>query len=112
MHGDNATKPDELEEEGYIFKGWASEKSGTFQFDFDDTAIIKNIRLYAVWEKEGEYHTVNFILEVDPKLSTQSFASDATVVRPENPDIKGYDLVNLYRESSYQNIYNFSDAVT
>lgn len=51
--GENATKPSDLVEDGYIFGGWYMEPSCETYYDFS-TPVNKNITLYAKWEKKSE----------------------------------------------------------
>ena len=47
--GTYVEKPENPEREGYLFMGWYLDKSFTKQFDFEATAVNRNLTLYARW---------------------------------------------------------------
>lgn len=51
--GEKATKPTDPTKNGNTFKGWFMETECVNEFDFD-TAITKDITLYAKWESKGD----------------------------------------------------------
>ena len=60
LEGQNIVAPVEPEKEGYVFEGWYTDTELTNLFDFNETLINSNIKLYAKWTKakEQEYKEV------------------------------------------------------
>ena len=60
LEGQNIVAPVEPEKEGYVFEGWYTDTELTNLFDFNETLINSNIKLYAKWTKakEQEYEEV------------------------------------------------------
>lgn len=60
LEGQNIVAPVDPEKEGYVFEGWYSDTELTKLFDFNETLINSNIKLYAKWTKakEQEYKEV------------------------------------------------------
>ena len=66
-NGAKASKPVDPTKEGYVFKGWYSDKSLTKAFNFN-SAVKSNLTLYAKWETESRPYAV---LYKDGLLSLQ-----------------------------------------
>ena len=52
--GEKAVRPADPTKDGFLFKGWYADPELTQLFDFDNTAIIEDITLYARWDVKPE----------------------------------------------------------
>ena len=86
------TKPAEPTKEGYTFEGWFTDIDCTEAYDFD-TAVTKNITLYAKWEKEQPTEPV----DPDPTPGTDEWENPYTDV---DEDDWFYDAVQYVEENN------------
>ena len=54
------TEPAAPTKEGYIFAGWYSDSACTKEFDFKNTKITENTKIYAKFVANDEKFTVSF----------------------------------------------------
>lgn len=76
--GKKAEMPQEPVKEGYIFKGWFSDKECTIPWDFDTNVVDEDMTLYAGWEKVEKKKETNEQPEKEPTVSKE--ANNTTVL--------------------------------
>lgn len=116
--GEKATEPaTEPTRAGYDFDGWFTDKTGTFEYDFDEP-VTEDVILYAKWlDAAVTYYTVTFNLNYNgaPAAGKQNVASDSTATEPATiPTRTDYYFTGWYTDAAATeaNKYNFSTAVT
>jgi len=100
---------------GYLFNGWYTSKTGgTYKGKFDDNYEIKgNAVLYAQWTATGQTtsYTVKFNSNGGTTVNSMDVKSGDKINKPANPTKNGYNFDAWYKESSLQNIWNFTSDV-
>ena len=86
--GATAIKPDEPTRDGFVFRGWYTDRETTEAYDFG-TEVTQNITLYAKWEKDGHAtkelkYTVEY--RVDSQTGTKLAGEEVTVNIWKNDD--------------------------
>lgn len=76
--GKKAEMPQEPVKEGYLFKGWFTDKECTIPWDFDTNVVDEDMTLYAGWEKVEEKKETNEQPEKEPTVSKE--ANNTTVL--------------------------------
>ena len=51
MYGDLVPEPEIPTREGYEFRGWYSDESLNYAWDFENQQVPQSVTLYAAWEK-------------------------------------------------------------
>lgn len=51
MYGDLIPEPEIPTREGYVFRGWYSDESLNYPWDFETMQVPQSLTLYAAWEK-------------------------------------------------------------
>lgn len=114
--GSKISKFDDPTRDNYVFKGWYKESSKDNEWIFDVDTVDSNITLYAKWESVPttiEQFTVTFnpgYGDVNPESIKVN--KDGLATRP-NALYTGHQLVGWYKESSFENVWDFAvDKVT
>ena len=97
------TKPAEPTKEGYTFEGWFTDIDCTEAYDFD-TAVTKNITLYAKWEKEQPTEPV----DPDPTPGTDEWENPFDDV--DKDDWFYDDVKNAYENGLFSGVTDTSFA--
>ena len=101
--GYKVTEPTAPTKEGYTFKGWFKDSSGTFAWEFDEDVVTGNVVLYAKWEKIGsvtptpEKFSVAFDMHGHGTAPTE--LKDVTALPTPLPtveDVEGWHFVGWY----------------
>lgn len=110
VSGEQAQTPTDPTKGGYSFIGWYTDAEYTNQFNFE-TAIDRDISLYAKWDEVVEYYTVEFIGSSGSVLFTQIVEEGNYPTLPDNPFKDGYTFDAWYQDESFSTIYNFETPV-
>jgi len=110
-----ATQPTAPTRRGYTFDGWYTAANGGTLFDFN-TAITKNITLYAHWiEKPTEKpqtYTVTFDSNGGSTITPQTVEANMRVTQPETPTKEGYVFSGWYTDKELVYAFDFSTEIT
>lgn len=106
--GKTASKPADLEAEGFVFGGWFTDKEGKTAFDFS-TAITADTTLYAKWTEAEKpvpaKYTITYDLnggKLDDKTGTVTVeVEDGTSIKLPKPSRSGY-LFDYWEGSRYE----------
>lgn len=106
-----ATKPTDPTYSGYNFKGWYTNSNYTNTFDFN-TAITKDITLYAKWEKQVVYYAVKFT-DTDHRVYYVNYNVEENhkVSKPSDPSRNHYNFDDWYTDSSYKTKFDFNTLI-
>ena len=113
-HGKTANKPADLEDEGWAFGGWYTEKECDNAFDFA-TLIEADITLYAKWTQKDPvavYHTVSFDSNghgVSP--DSQTVEHGKTANKPADLEDEGWTFGGWYTEKECKNAFDFANLI-
>ena len=103
---------------GYVFKGWYSERNGTGAKFYDESQIDKPIKLYAYWTKSSEpsnEHTVTFVYNDGTTNKKEVKVNHNAMVAPLVPTPRaGYTFAGWYTDESFSNDkkFDFSTKIT
>ena len=106
--GAKASKPANPTKDGYVFKGWYSDKSLAKVYDFN-SAVKSNLTLYAKWE--ANKYTVTFVSNGGTSVAKQTVAYGAKASRPSDPTRDGYSFAGWCTDKSLTRAYDFDSAV-
>ena len=107
-----AVKPLDPTKTGYTFGGWYKENN-TFAepFDFENTAIIKDMSLFAKWTINS--YAVIFNSQGGSSINNISADDNNAIAAPADPTRSGYTFGGWYKEAGCINPWNFTtDKVT
>ena len=76
LEGQNIVAPVEPTKEGYVFEGWYTDADLTNLFDFNETLINENIKLYAKWSKVKEQEYKEVTTYVDEEVTEKNDIKD------------------------------------
>ncbi len=103
--GYKVTEPTAPTRDGYTFKGWYKDISGTFAWEFDEDVVTGNVVLYAKWEKVGstapEKYSIAFNMLGHGEAPTG--LTDVTALPnplPTVDDVEGWHFVGWYLEEN------------
>ncbi|WDL95644.1 InlB B-repeat-containing protein [Alicyclobacillus sp. ALC3] len=105
----DATAPPNPTKTGYVFAGWYTDSTLQTAFSFT-TPITGNVTLYAKWTPQQ--YTVSFNSNGGTSVSSESVAYDSTATAPANPTKTGYEFQGWYTDSTLQNQFSFTTAIT
>ena len=107
--GSKLTEP-ALTKEGYRFSGWYYDNNGSeATWNFDTDTVTRTMTLKAKWVQT---HTVTFETNGGSAVNAVTVDHNDIVVKPADPTKSGYTFAGWYKESTYENPYDFNDAVT
>ena len=116
--GAKATKPTtNPTKNGYTFKHWSTTENGS-EYDFN-TAVNKNLTLYAVWEENSDVPPVNTVtvkFVVPDEASSlppddQEISSGEKATKPADPEMGGYTFKH-WSTTENGEAYDFNTPVT
>ena len=107
-NGAKAPRPADPAKDGYLFKGWYTDKSLTKAFNFNST-VRSDLALYAKWE--ANKYTVTFVSNGGTSVSRQTVAYGAKASRPADPTKAGHAFKGWYTDKSLTEAYDFGSAV-
>ena len=116
--GAKATKPaTNPTKNGYKFKHWSTTENGS-EYDFN-TAVNKNLTLYAVWEENSDVPPVNTVtvtFVVPDEASSlppddQEISSGEKATKPADPEMGGYKFKH-WSTTENGEAYDFNTPVT
>ena len=116
--GAKATKPTtNPTKNGYTFKHWSTTENGS-EYDFN-TAVNKNLTLYAVWEENSDVppaNTVTVTFVVPDEASSlppddQEISSGEKATKPADPEMGGYTFKH-WSTTENGEAYDFNTPVT
>ena len=116
--GAKATKPTtNPTKNGYTFKYWSTTENGS-EYDFN-TAVNKNLTLYAVWEENSDVppaNTVTVTFVVPDEASSfppddQEISSGEKATKPADPEMGGYKFKH-WSTTENGEAYDFNTPVT
>lgn len=120
VYGGVVKKPGDPIREGYKFTGWYKDYELKQEYDFREK-IIKNMVLYAGWEKvniEKDSNLIGpFVVAFDLNYNgckdrTEQIVEEGMTVKcPSNPIREGYTFDGWYVEESTKYLYDFNDIV-
>ena len=99
-------KEEELTKQGYKFIGWFNDKNCTKKYKFDDP-ITEDTIIYAGWKKEIK---VDYIINDEIYLEETKYEKDK-ISRPTDPQIEGYNFINWYKDSNYNELFDFNEEL-
>ena len=91
-HGENAIRPADPTQDGYIFNDWVDENND--HWSFNGYTVTRDLTLYATWT--ANRHTVTFDTQGGSPVSSQTVLHGAFLKKPENPQKPGYAFVNWF----------------
>ena len=112
--GQTASEPAQKPfEAGFIFKGWATEKTGTTPYVFS-TPVNSNLTLYAIWQPETPVYSVKFEMNGHGGMApaTQYIEEGKTAAVPEEPTDAEYTFVGWFVDENCTTAYDFATPVT
>lgn len=92
---ETATKPTDPTKESYTFKGWYLDLAKDEEFDFN-TAITKDITLYAKWEEVVKEWTITLDSNGGNKLATLKVKDGSKLGTLPKPTREGYTFDGWY----------------
>lgn len=109
--GEKVSEPTKPIKEGYVFKGWYLNSSGTGEvFDFD-TAITSNITLFAKFTKELNKYTVSF--SIDGVITNETVEENSKALEPVTPTKEGYTFKGWSLTNDINGkIFDFNTLIT
>lgn len=99
IEGNKLTKPADPVKENAIFKGWYLDDTYNEPFDFD-SAINKNLTLYAKWVNKLK---VSFVVN-DDEYTSEYVESNTTITKPADPIISGFKFEGWYESLNDEKI--------
>ncbi|QQE78224.1 InlB B-repeat-containing protein [Alicyclobacillus sp. SO9] len=104
-----ATAPTNPTKAGSVFGGWYTDSTLQTPFSFT-TAITGNETLYAKWTPQ--HYTVSFNSNGGSSVTSESVAYNGNATAPTNPTKTGWVFGGWYTDSTFQNQFSFSTAIT
>lgn len=99
----------------YLFAGWYTDSSLQNRYNFN-TAVNKNMTLYAKWVDDGSCHTNTYTISFNSNggssVTNQYVLEGYRATEPNNPTKSCYSFAGWYTDSSLQNRYYFNTSVT
>ena len=105
------TEPAAPTKEGYIFAGWYSDSACTKEFDFKNTKITENTKIYAKFVANDEKFTVSFNTNGGSSIASQTINAGEKVTKPADPTKANNKFAGWYCDSALTQPYDFSSQV-
>lgn len=117
--GNGTERPTDPVRDGFIFKGWFTDRAGATAYDFNTAVTAEGRVAYAKWEAvtvETTY-TVTFdvgVANAGPVPGTQVVKKDTAAIEPTTePTRDGYTFAHWYLSTdTTESAYNFATPVT
>lgn len=107
VDGNKITVPaDPVPPERYMFDGWYTEATYENKWNFD-TVPTSDVTLYAKWV---EYYTVQ-VWTNEPFATPIKVKKNEKITPPTAPNVDGYVVVGWYKDSSYNEPWDFETNV-
>ena len=110
-YGEKATKPTDIDREGYSFENWFLEETFATVFDFDTEIVTSNITLYAKWSK-------SYIVAFDLNNGTGSAIESQNIVEGEQANNPSSDAVlfcldfnGWHTDQNMNSPFDFTEAI-
>ena len=97
--------------EGYIFAGWYSDSACTKTFDFKNTKITSDTKIYAKFISEDEKFTVSFNSNGGSSVASQTVNAGEKVTKPTDPTKTNFIFAGWYCDSALSEAYDFNTLV-
>lgn len=111
-YNDKVTKPTDPSAHGYKFLGWSTSQnaSGGPYYDFANTPVTGDVKLYAQWEKLP--FPVKFVDAVDgtPVAQDQSVLFEGKASKPSDPTKNGYTFLGWTADQAGTIPFDFANT--
>ncbi len=111
LAGTTASVPNDPTQSGYTFGGWFSDETYSLSYDFT-TPVNDNLTLFAKWDKVSVSHIVSFESNGGSSVDDQTVLENTKAVEPLTPTRDGFTFKGWYRDTTFENMYNFDQLVT
>lgn len=111
--GGRITKPAVPTKDGFTFKYWYLDDENV-EYNFYNL-IYDATTLYAKWEKNStdlEFIAITFETNGGSLLPSFELLKGTSLVRPNDPTKEGYVFDNWYKDSEFNEIFDFSSILT
>lgn len=106
IEGKKVVKPSDPIQDGHAFVNWYTDTNFTVVFDFDQI-IDADTTIYARFDE--------IVFEVDfanTELNNIDVAYGNQVVKPNNPEIVGYEFYDWYMDAEFTMLFDFDQVIT
>jgi uncharacterized repeat protein (TIGR02543 family) len=105
--GSSIVAPDVKPADGYAFGGWYADDQMAKEYNFA-RPIIEDTVLYA---KIGEGATLTFDVNGGSDIDPVTVIKGEKVAKPDDPEKSGFVFGGWFKEDTFDNEYDFADAV-
>ena len=107
---------DDPERDGFVFNGWHEDYLADSEFEFDETPIVKDTKIFAHWLEIFKC-TFDYNYAGAPAAKVVNVVQKKAVARPEDPTRDGYQFIGwtLNKETGadgYDEYYDFTRHFT
>lgn len=106
-YGSTIEAPEVKTADGYTFSGWYADELLTKEYNFA-LPIIEDTAIYA---RIGEAVTVTFDVNGGSEIDPVVLIKGDKVAKPADPEHSGYIFGGWFKENTFENVYDFADAV-
>jgi len=110
VSGNKVTRPEDPTYLDYVFTGWYYNRQATRPFNFD-TAITRNIKLYAGWDLNYTTNTVTFETNGGTEVAPQTVIYNRTVRIPMQPMKINWYFVGWYEDMDCTIPFDFGTRI-
>ena len=97
--------------DGYIFAGWYADSAFTKTFDFKNTKITNDTKIYAKFVSEDEKFTVSFNSNGGSSVASQTVNAGEKVTKPTDPTKANSIFAGWYCDAALTEAYDFNTPV-
>ena len=97
--------------DGYIFAGWYADSAYTKAFDFKNTKITSDTKIYAKFISEDEKFTVSFNSNGGSSVASQTVNAGEKVTKPTDPTKANFIFAGWYCDADLIEAYDFNTPV-
>ena len=97
--------------DGYIFAGWYADSAFTKTFDFKNTKITSDTKIYAKFVSEDEKFTVSFNSNGGSTVASQTVNAGEKAVKPTDPTKANSIFAGWYCDADLTEAYDFNTPV-